>query len=97
MIIGLCDALMENALSIHEAEHYLFSPRTMKIFEKDPELMDLIHTATEFENLQSLVPTKLDSAIADVRRRALDALKTTPECDFQQDPWLYKLLPIVGE
>jgi hypothetical protein len=96
MTVGLCDAIDENAVSIDEAGRCLFAPRTMQLFEQDPELRDIIHKATEFEDIESLLPAKLGQTIADVRRQALEALKNMPECDYGYDhnnpPWLYRLL-----
>jgi Protein of unknown function (DUF3969) len=66
----------------------------MKVFENDPELREIIHIATEFDDLRRLVPKELGPVIADAKRRALGALEKMPACDFQQGPWLYKLFPI---
>lgn len=94
MTLGLCDALEERVLPIDEASHYLFSPRTMRLFGNDHEVKEIIHLATEFEDLARLAPDALGEAIANVRKRALTALKNTPPCDYQQDSWLNKLRPI---
>jgi hypothetical protein len=96
MTVGLCEAIERNAIPIHEAQHYLFSPGTMNVFENDPELREIIHIATEFDDLKRLVPKALGPAIADAKRRALEALKKMPACDFHQPSWLHKLLPIDG-
>ena len=42
MTVGLCEAIERNAIPIHEAQHYLFSPGTMNVFENDPELREII-------------------------------------------------------
>ncbi|MDB6161462.1 MAG: hypothetical protein JWO04_5168 [Gammaproteobacteria bacterium] len=83
MTVGRCDAIKMNAISIEEAEHYLFSPRTMKIFDNDPELREIIHIATELDDLKQLVPTELGPAIANVKRAALEKM---PACAFAQPP-----------
>ncbi len=96
MAVGLCDAIGEGAISVDEASHYLFSPRTMRLFSSDQEVAGIIHLATEFEDLVQLAPDALPDAVADVKRRALVALKATPPCDYQQDFWLAELAPTRG-
>lgn len=93
MAVGLCQAIEERALPIDAACHYLFSPRTMKLFEDDREVHEIIHLASEFEDLARLAPDALGEAVVDVKRRAIVAIKNTPPCDYQQDSWLSKLLP----
>ena len=78
MAVGLCDAIGEGAISVDEASHYLFSPRTMRLFSSDQEVAGIIHLATEFEDLVQLAPDALPDAVADVKRRAIVALKATP-------------------
>jgi hypothetical protein len=92
MTVGLCDAIKEKALPIDEAAHYLFSPHTMRIFRNDKQVSRIIHRATEFDSIARLVPTAFDDAVADVRKRALAALKKTSPCDYQQAPWLDKFV-----
>ena len=92
LTIGLCDALRANVITINEAEYYLFSPRTMRLMNHDEETRDIIHMCTEFENLARLAPKSLDGAIADVIDKAQTALKNSGSCDFESEPWLYKLL-----
>ena len=94
LTIGLCDAIRNKTVSIREAEHYLFSPRTMRLFEYDKDVKDIIHLCTEFDDIARLVPDPeaLDRAIVDVKKRAETAIKKAPPCDYQQEPWLVKLM-----
>ena len=43
LTIGLCEALRAKTISITEAEHLLFSPRTMRLFDDDDEVSNIIH------------------------------------------------------
>lgn len=92
MTIGLCDAIQSKVMPITEAEHFLFSPHTMRLMGDDAEVLDIIHRCTEFEDLARLVPSALEQAIADVKRQAEVLLRKMAPCDYQQDPWLDKLL-----
>jgi hypothetical protein len=99
MTVGLCDAIDAGAISIHEAEHYLFSPHMMKsLADIDPELVDIVHKAAEFDDIRRLLsPDRLGVTVAAVRKMALDLLRKLPECDFQRDHWFGKLFPIVDD
>ncbi len=94
MTVGLCDAIEQEALPIGEASHYLFSPRTMRLFVDDHEVNEIIHLASELEDIARLVPDALGEAVVDIRNKAMVAIRNTPPCDYQQGPWLNKLLPI---
>ena len=92
LIIGVCDSIRSKTISIDEAEHYIFSPHSMRLLDFDEELKKIIHLGTEFENLARLVPDAMDEAVIDVKRRAEIALCRMPPCDYQAEPWLDNLL-----
>lgn len=94
MTVGMCEGIAMGSIPIDEAAHYLFSPRTMRLFEDDNEVKEIIHLATEFEDVARLAPGNLEKAVAEVKQMALVALKLTPPCDYQQDSWLNNLTPI---
>jgi hypothetical protein len=93
MTMGLCDAIRSKALPIDEAEHYLFSPHTMRLMDSDVRIKNIIHLCTEFGDIARLVPHALDCAILDAKQQAEALLRDLPPCNYQDDLWLTKLLP----
>ena len=85
LTIGLCDAILDGAISVDDAQRLLFSPRTMTLFEDDPTVKNIIHRATEFEDLLRLIPHTLDEAVAGARRDALAALKQSLPCGYESE------------
>ena len=93
MTLGLCEAIRSKAISIDEAEYYLFKPGTMSLFKRDKEVRHIINLCTEFDAIARLVgPEHLEEVIADVEKRAKAALKKAAPCDYQQDFWLRNLM-----
>lgn len=65
-IIGVLDSLKSDALTIEDANHLLFAPKEVKHLESEgcsKLIIDLVWECCELENIQSLIPDKLESNI----------------------------------
>lgn len=79
--LGLATALKNNVMDIRMAERFLFTPRTMSVLEKhsvNPAVVELIHSGTELEDIESLLPEELDGHYADIAQQALELLRQAP-------------------
>ncbi|MBV7392519.1 DUF3969 family protein [Enterococcus sp. ALS3] len=77
-IIGLLDSLKNGILAIDECELYLFSPYTLDILQQenvDQRIIDIVHLGTELEDIESLLPDKLDDNINELYESATELLK----------------------
>ena len=79
--LGLCSALEQGALSIEAAERYLYSPYTLELLQKlniSPEVLQVVHLGTELEDVESLLPEKLDESLAEMKELSFKILQTLP-------------------
>lgn len=77
--LGLCAALAQGVLSIEAAEHYLYSPYTLEMLQEldvSPKLLQVVHLGTELEDVESLLPEKLDESLAEMKQLSLEILRT---------------------
>lgn len=82
--IGLCVALEQGTLSIEAAEHYLYSPYTLEKLQQlgvSSELLQVVHLGTELEDMQSLLPEKLEESLAEMKDLSLKILQALPTTD----------------
>ena len=78
-IIGVLVAISNDSMTIGEGEKYLFSPRMVKklIDEKcDNRIVDIINEGCELEDIESLIPDKLEKNLDYLEKKALDILKS---------------------
>ncbi len=78
-IIEVLNYLNSDSMSIEEANHLLFAPKEARRLEAEgcnKLIVDLIWECCELENIQSLIPDKLESNIMKLRERALKALNS---------------------
>jgi hypothetical protein len=95
MTIGVATALRRRALGSSEAMHLLFSPNTMDILRRagaSAKVLDLIHSATELEDIEALLPDKLAGEIDKLIEGALALLAEAEPYDFAQERWLKALV-----
>lgn len=88
--VGLCAALAQGVLSIEAAEHYLYSPYTLETLQQlgvSPELLQVVHLGTELEDVESLLPEKLDESLVEMKELSFKILKTLPTPDAEQQ-WI---------
>ena len=76
-IIGLTEALLENSISIEDAEKALFSPYSMRILTEkgiSENIIELVGLGTELEDIESLLPDKLKCEIQEIKKKAMGEL-----------------------
>jgi Protein of unknown function (DUF3969) len=74
MSLGMCAAIVAGSLSIEDAERRLFNPQVLaRLTELGlPEaLIEIVHLGTELEDVQSLVPDRLDESLTQMQAKAL--------------------------
>ncbi|MDF2858231.1 MAG: hypothetical protein K0Q87_4082 [Neobacillus sp.] len=75
--IGLAYALEKNILSIEEVENFLFSPYSMDKLEElkvSKDIIRLINLGCELENVERLVPDKLELSIGEIKTTSIKLL-----------------------
>lgn len=76
--IGIITSLQENVITIEEAEKMIFSPRTMDLMKSkgaSEELLNILHLGTELEDVESLIPHKLNSSLEEIKKQCLKLLQ----------------------
>jgi len=94
--LGLCVALRERFIELDEAERLLFSPGTMRSLANAGaarELITLIHSGTELENILSLLPDRFTAALDEMNHEAQVVLTSTSPSDSQLNNWLEQVIP----
>ncbi len=89
--IGLMHCIKTGILCIEEAENYLYSPYSMKKLEEaniNAEIIDLIHLGCELENVERIIPDKLDKSIDEIISNAVKVLKEIPPVDLPSKKWI---------
>ena len=77
-IIGILDSLNSHALTVEDANRLLFAPKEARRLEAEDcskLIVDLIWECCELENIQSLIPDKLESNIIKLKKQATELLK----------------------
>ncbi|SDZ05986.1 Protein of unknown function [Evansella caseinilytica] len=80
--LGLLQALEKDAITIEEAEGYLFNPFSVEQLEKmniDDKVVDIIRLGCELEDVQSLLPEKLQTTITELINTSIDNIKSLPK------------------
>lgn len=78
-IIGVLDALSNDACSIEEANAIYFSPRSANDLSNrniSNQITELVWECCELEDIQSIIPDKLKSNICMLKARAIELLKS---------------------
>lgn len=88
-IIGIINSLQHNAISIEEAEKFLFSPYMVK-FLKDrkcnKKIVNLVELGCELEDVISLIPNKFGATLTQINNEAINLLKLYDE--YNIDFWI---------
>ena len=77
-------------MSIEAAEQYLYSPYTLEKLQQlgvSPELLQVVHLGTELEDVESLLPEKLDESLAEMKELSFKILQTLPASAAEQQ-WI---------
>lgn len=83
-IIGCLDAIKEQKMSIDEAEVFLFLPRMCSILEREgysKKIIHIIELGCELEDVESLLPERLDFILDDIKKESLDLLDSYDNCE----------------
>lgn len=91
LCIGICAALKSGTMSINEVENRLFSPSTMSVLEQlglSARAVELIHMGTELEDVESLLPDRLGSAIDELAGKAVALLGSLPPMPLPRERWV---------
>jgi len=78
LVISLTVALKEGTLDIEGTENLLFSPYTKKKLNDmgvDKNIIQIIGLGCELEDIESLIPEKLEESIDEILTMALSELK----------------------
>lgn len=89
--IGLASALMEGAVSIEEAENYLFSPYSVRKLDElgiSECVTEIIQLGCELEDVESLIPQKLQDNINMIKLKSLEKLKTRINKSLPCKKWI---------
>ena len=85
--LGTIDAIKNNLISINEAEKIIFSPYSKKVLNNagcNTEIIRIIESACELEDIKSLIPEKLDQSIDEIKSMIIDVLACYEEYDKEQ-------------
>lgn len=90
-IVGILQAIKNDKLSIDEAEKFLFSPYMvgkLRIKKCNESIIDIIERGCELEDIVSLIPDKLSTAINELENMTLDLMKNYE--NFDKNFWIEK-------
>lgn len=88
-IVGALEAVADHAITIDEAESFLFSPHIIKVLHSkgcSNKILDILEKGCELEDIQSLLPEKLDETIFGLKQEAFDLLGKYQQ--YNEDFWL---------
>ena len=89
--IGLLTLLEEKALSIEEAENYIYSPYSesyLKRLDVNPQILDLIISGCQLEDFESLLPHKLFDKIHVMKTESINIYKTLKRPLIPTKKWI---------
>ena len=88
-LIGTCDALRLNVISIRDAEHLLFSPYFMSMLSNEHnDICDLVHAGTELEDIRCFYPERFFASLNEIQQAALVMLSRLDQLNYEDDPWI---------
>lgn len=77
-VLGVLEAIQKNAMTIDEAEIFLFSPRmvnNLRQKECDENIISLIERGCELEDIESLISEHLHNEISNMIEDTLELIK----------------------
>lgn len=89
--VGVTVALQRGQMTTAEAGHFLFSPHTMALLRTcgaRNAIVELIHTSTELEDIESIIPEQLDTSLQALMEDALVCVGGGGEYNFDLKKWL---------
>jgi hypothetical protein len=91
LIASLAVALKENVLTISDAEALLFSPYSQEKLRRagvSKEIIGIINLGCELEDVQSIIPAKMESSIDEILSLAFEKLKDFSEVHRDEKKWI---------
>jgi len=89
--IGLAFALEKKILSIEEVENFLFSPYSMNKLEElkvNKDIIRLINLGCELENVERLIPDKLELSIDEIKATSAKLLSNLAKPEIPTKKWI---------
>lgn len=81
-IAGTLETIKCNAITIDEAEKFLFSPHMVEVLRNkrcNERIVDIIEKACELEDIYSLIPEKLNEIIIEMQQEVFMLIKSYEE------------------
>lgn len=88
-IVGVLESIKNNAITIDEAEKFIFSPYTRKKLcdiNCDARIIEIVEKGCELEDIASLIPECFDEEIARLEEESFQLLKTYSE--YKNEFWI---------
>ena len=89
--LGLLEGIKDKAISIVESMNFLISPYSARILKRkgiDKELVDIIFLLCELEDVESIIPDKLNVSIEDAKKKIKEYLLALPKPQLPKDHWI---------
>lgn len=89
--IGMMTALKEGLISIEEIENYIYNPYSVEKIKNlgiNIDIIKLVELGCELEDVESLIPDKLNSSIDEIRNMSIELLRSLPKQALPFKKWL---------
>lgn len=86
-IVGALECLNSSAITISEGEKYIFSPKFSKELinmDCNKKITDIIEECCELEDIESLIPEKLNRNINLLKLKSIEILKSYSNLDTME-------------
>lgn len=91
LCLGFAQAVRHGAITLDEAGHQLLWPWAHKVVQQagcSPEVLDLLHSGSELEDIESLLPQKFAAALERFEGEALSILSGDVMPYHERPRWL---------
>mgnify|MGYP000949835146 CR=1 FL=1 len=89
--IGIMTAIKEGVISIEEAENYLYSPYSVERIKNlgiNIDVIKLVELGCELEDVESLIPDKLNNSIDEISNTSIELLRSLPKPALPLKKWI---------
>lgn len=89
--IGIMAAIKEGVISIEEAENYLYSPYSVDRIKNlgiNKDVVKLVELGCELEDVESLIPDKLNNSIDEISDASIELLRSVPKPVLPLKKWI---------
>lgn len=89
--IGIMTAIKEGVISIEEAENYLYSPYSVERIKNlgiNEDVVKLVELGCELEDVESLIPDKLNNSIDEISNKSIELLHSTAKSILPLKKWI---------